>query len=358
MPSIVEVSRVAGVSSATVSNVINGKPWVKGDTAGRVHKAMKEIGYVPLPPDKRSGPRQSGSHNKSLKTGNIGFLFGGSTQKLFQVPLYSKMVSALRTIMAEKDLGLMLVEILEGERSPSVISRDRIDGIVGSLMSVRSEQIGAAIRGSALPSVSVFGHIPANSKLLGDHFEPANDAIGELAAQYLIDRGHKKIAMVNPAAGRHPAFDVRQMFFAHYARHNGIEVELFEVGFPDLVDGCVADFHKLPAVQEFCAMLKVNTGRPTGIFVPCDGHLVVLQKAIWSVGIIPGKDIEFIGCNNDQVVLGGLSTRPATIDIDIEMICRAAVERLMYRINTGNGGPYLISQIMPKCIVPGDTVKS
>lgn len=47
MPTIKDVARLAGVSSGTVSNVINGRKNVSSDTVFRVKTAMKELGYQP-----------------------------------------------------------------------------------------------------------------------------------------------------------------------------------------------------------------------------------------------------------------------------------------------------------------------
>src|SRR5665213_3483502 len=42
-----EVARLAGVSQATVSRVINGNVGVRDDTRRRVEAAMQTLGYVP-----------------------------------------------------------------------------------------------------------------------------------------------------------------------------------------------------------------------------------------------------------------------------------------------------------------------
>ena len=42
-----DVAQVAGVSSATVSRVVNGKPSVDEELARRVHDAVAATGYVP-----------------------------------------------------------------------------------------------------------------------------------------------------------------------------------------------------------------------------------------------------------------------------------------------------------------------
>lgn len=47
MANLRDVARKAGVSTATVSRVINNNPRVKAELRGRVHAAMDELNYLP-----------------------------------------------------------------------------------------------------------------------------------------------------------------------------------------------------------------------------------------------------------------------------------------------------------------------
>jgi LacI family transcriptional regulator len=46
-PTILDVARAAGVSSATVSRVINGATTVDKELSRRVQAAVQDTGYVP-----------------------------------------------------------------------------------------------------------------------------------------------------------------------------------------------------------------------------------------------------------------------------------------------------------------------
>jgi DNA-binding LacI/PurR family transcriptional regulator len=68
--SITRVAKLAGVSSSTVSRVINNHPRVAPETAEAVRKAMEKLNYTPS--DRRPGPKPS----LRTRTGaaNIAFL--------------------------------------------------------------------------------------------------------------------------------------------------------------------------------------------------------------------------------------------------------------------------------------------
>ena len=60
MATIEDVARVAGVSVATVSRVLNGNYQVKASTEERVQRAIESLAYVPNFAASNSGQRQAG----------------------------------------------------------------------------------------------------------------------------------------------------------------------------------------------------------------------------------------------------------------------------------------------------------
>src|SRR3954454_25154627 len=55
--SISRVAKLAGVSTATVSRVMNRRSLVSDETVQKVQHAMKRAGYRPAPPAERRGPK-------------------------------------------------------------------------------------------------------------------------------------------------------------------------------------------------------------------------------------------------------------------------------------------------------------
>src|ERR1700758_1878062 len=72
--SIVDVAKIAEVSAATVSRVLNAPGSVRAETADRVHAAMQRLGYS-LPTVRRGpkvGPRATGSRPNQIVVLTIG----------------------------------------------------------------------------------------------------------------------------------------------------------------------------------------------------------------------------------------------------------------------------------------------
>ena len=46
-PTIIDVAKLAGVSTATVSNVLDGDAWVASGTRAKVEDAVDQLGFVP-----------------------------------------------------------------------------------------------------------------------------------------------------------------------------------------------------------------------------------------------------------------------------------------------------------------------
>src|SRR3954447_16933208 len=74
--SISKVAKLAGVSSSTVSRVINNHPRVAPETAQAVRKAMQALSYTPS--ERRPGPKPS--YRSRNGVANIAFLVLGTSR--------------------------------------------------------------------------------------------------------------------------------------------------------------------------------------------------------------------------------------------------------------------------------------
>ena len=72
--------------------------------------------------------------------------------------------------------------------------------------------------------------------------------------------------------------------------------------------------------------------RPTGIFFPADMLTSVAYPLLYERGIVPGRDLDVVSCNNEEILLNNLHPKPAVIDIHAAAVGYRAVEQLLWRI--------------------------
>ncbi len=317
------IAKLCGVSTTTVSFVINGKPGVSPATVKKVLETIRKTGYVPRPSNSRAGDN-NGNGSNGLYTHSIGVLMADGAMST--IPLYAKLFEAIHRELESKNLKM--TPLLKPVNSN--LSSDLFSDIDGLILCSYHEDLAEKL---LIPFVSVFRHPDLGGALYADHIEPANDRIGVMAAKYFINRGHKKLLVINPSLLPHPAFESRASFFMELCRREGVSAESINVPYADMDEqGSLTDGCRVPAIQEFISNFQSMSDKPTGIFVPCDAYLTILQKSFVAKGIRPGVDVEFLGCNNDFSFFQGLATRPATIDIHPDAISKAAITALLQRI--------------------------
>ncbi len=188
-----------------------------------------------------------------------------------------------------------------------------------------------------------------------DAVSPDNDAIGRMAAEYLIKRGCKKLAFLNPmlsdssAANRYPGF------LTEAYRNDGVTVHVLD-------DADRLDFPRTAPIQRFSLdklkfivdRLLAIEPRPTGVFVPSDQVTASLQPMLQQRGVEVGREMILISCNNDLSALAACHPRPATIDMNCEEIGRQAARIMACRVADKADFPWINVLVPPKLIEPAN----
>ena len=176
-----DVARMAGVSTSTVSHVINNDRFVSEAIREKVDAAIKELNYAPS------------ALARSLKlnqTRTIGMLITASTN-----PFYSELVRGVERSCFERGYSLVLCNT-EGDeqrmnRNLETLMQKRVDGLL--LLCTETHQ----------PSKEIIQRYPSIPTVMMDWapFDGTSDLIqdnsllgGDMATQHLIDKGHTRIA--------------------------------------------------------------------------------------------------------------------------------------------------------------------
>ena len=337
--SISKVAKLAGVSSSTVSRVINNHPRVAPETAQNVRQAMQTLGYTPS--ETRPGPKSKSRMRR--ESPEIAFLVLGTSRNR-ATPAFQDLLRGVSMAATGSDLNLMFHHVADPTRLP-LRTLEQLDGILlhGA---APSGEVRERLR--RLPTVWLMGNVRQPD--WGDQVLPDGYQVGELAAKYLIDRGHQRLAFLNLDAG-HRSLRLYGHAFGAAAHDAGAHVDRIEQ-----MSEASAEYwhdHSPEAVERLVRRYLDRSPRPTGIFVADDMQVAILQPALQKHGVEIGAregGVDIISCNNEQPYLVGLSPRPAVIDIRVESIGRRGVEQLLWRLEHRDVPERIITAIEPMVI--------
>jgi LacI family transcriptional regulator len=210
-PTINDVARLAGVSKKTVSRVINRSALLKQDTRQKVEAVIAELGYVPNPQARALALRRN-------------FLLG----LLHDNPNAQTVLNFQEGVLdAIRDTEFALVVRPVDRHSPDMLDdirhfleQQRLFGVL--ILPPISENDALA----ALCREMGCGYVRMGSAALDDaeHMVASNDReMVEQAVDYLVEVGHRRIAIILGPDGFRSASERRDGFLAAMARH-GLEV--------------------------------------------------------------------------------------------------------------------------------------
>ena len=385
---VMEIAKLAGVSVATVSRVINNSDLVRPATAAQVHRAVEKVGANQSLI--RRGSRQ-GAGGRRAKHCSIAIVtVAQSHAAWFALPVMAAVIAGITREAKDHALTVQIEDAWTAGELAGAISSRRIHGalvfVPAGMPPARPMELSGA-----LPIVRVMG-----DSLLWpgiDHIGADNEAAGALAAEYLLDRGCDRLAVMSHSANwefvrrRAHGFDsyayrrgispAPKMFFLS---ENGAEAdylgqrvtaaptaealvdallmkEIFEtplsLGERDRVrgpgNGMALDVPRRPHPHPLPEGKRVSPR--LGLFVPRDEETVQIYRLLQSRGIIPGRDLEIVSCDHEDVRLSALDPKPASIELNTQEIGRRAIQRLMSRMKHP-GEPEVRMQVAPKLELP------
>jgi LacI family transcriptional regulator len=320
-----DVAVTAAVSLGTVSRVLNGDPSVSSDVRQRVRRAVETLGYTRL--------RSRGRMNSysPLKGRNIALVMLGMDRSLVELPSVAAAIHGAEAALKELGANLLLVDIPRADHVPTVLGRNRIDGLLlkGSLDSGLLDKGDSVLLGrlSQIPSIWFLGKPPG---AWGDVVQSDDRLVGKLAVEHLWQLGHRRLAVLNPNPG-HVTFAQRQAAFEWHARSRGAQLVA-------LVGG--NEGGKMPSppvdavdnVDELIEQLFALAKPPTAVFVPGDVVAAMVYRALSKRNLHVGRDLSIVSCNYESTLLAGLYPSLTTIDIHAVGIGRRAVDQLTWRL--------------------------
>lgn len=285
MVTIRDVAARAGVSSTTVSHVINHTRPVSADLLARVQQAMAELGFQPNALARSL--RRKRTHTLGLIVPDSANPFFAEVGRGIEDTCYSSGYSVI-LCNSDGDPGRELLYL-------DLLAQKQVDGIL--LVPAGEQAKPAALPVRNIPLVLIDRDIPG---FLVDVVQIDNIAGGYLATRHLIDLGHRRIGYIGGPQHLSPVPD----------RSAGYRKALQEAGLPIIADLIVeGDFHDAGGYSGAQQLLDL-ADRPTAIFAGNDLMAIGALAAARERDIGVPQPLSVIGF--DDIHLAGYLNPPLT----------------------------------------------
>ncbi|KZZ83633.1 MULTISPECIES: LacI family DNA-binding transcriptional regulator [Bacillaceae] len=188
MTTIKDIAKAAGVSVTTVSRALNGYSDVNEKTRKKIIEISKELNYSP-------NILARGLVMNKSKT--IGLLVSGFNKESIKDNFTFEVLSGINQYAAETDYDLVLFNTTstkQREKTYAQLCRERrVDGVILQGIKTDDPYLQEVVE-SNIPCVLI--DIPIQTENVG-FVTTDNIAGAKSAVRYLIELGHKNIAMVN-----------------------------------------------------------------------------------------------------------------------------------------------------------------
>ncbi|TKD17382.1 LacI family DNA-binding transcriptional regulator [Rhodobacter capsulatus] len=270
-----DLAQHLGLSPTTVSRALNGFPEVAEATRARVEAAARQHNYRP------------NTQAKRLATGRamaIGHVIPISTQHEIVNPVFADFIAGAGEVYARAgyDMALTLVPDADQERAYREIrSKGNVDGIILHGPRAGDARI-ALLQDLGLPFV-VHGRASGVARRYA-FVDVNNSRAFERATRFLLDLGHRRIALVN---------GIETMDFA-LRRRRGFERALAAADLtadPGLmVAGEMTEAQGHDAAR---AMLR-RAEPPTAFLTSSLLSAMGVRRALWEEGLVMGRDVSIV----------------------------------------------------------------
>ena len=302
------VAEKAEVSVNTASRAINNKPDINLETKKRVLQIAKELGYV---------RNATAVALRTRKTGTIGVVIADNRN-----PFYAEVLSGMEEAAREKNYHIILAntqrDYQKEEEAINLLLAKRVDGLLIAPVQDRDDDIKNLIDAN-IPFV-VVGRDFKNIEVDAIY----NDEVkgGFLATEYLIKKGHKRIALIDGFLYKSPAKGRLEGYKKALNKYRiSLDESLISVGDINIEDGYERTKQMLEKNLDFTAIFAYNDMMAFGA-----------MQAIKEKGLRIPEDIGLIGY--DDILFSSLiSPALTTIRLKKQELGVKSVKLLFSRIN-------------------------
>jgi len=302
------VAEKAKVSVNTASRAINNKPDINKETKKQILKVAQELGYI---------RNAAAVALRTRKTGTIGVVIADNRN-----PFYAEVLSGMEEAAREKNYHIIFAntqrDYKKEEEAINLLLAKRVDGLLIAPVQDGEEDIRKLIEAN-IPFVIVgrdFKNIEVDA-VYNDEVEG-----GFLVTEYLIRKGHRRIALINGFLYKSPARG-RLEGYKKTLKKYGISVDdaLISVGDIDVKDGYERTKKLFEKGIDFTAIFAYNDMMAFGVMQAIKEKNLRIPE---DIGLVGYDDIPFSSLINPTLTTIRLKKQ----DLGIE-----SVKLLLSRIN-------------------------
>lgn len=271
---IKDVAKLAGVSTATVSYVVNGTQHVSDETRRRVLSAVEELEYRP------SALARS---LRIQRTRTIGLILPQLSNMSYTVAAHG-----IEEVLQENGYSLIISESDENPKTEEKLIRVfdslLVDGLIVVPSGQRQSRLREVIRGK-YPTIFLDRRptCAEGDMVLLDNYRATNEAVS-----HLIASGHERIGMI---LGAKHFSTTRDRIRGYKAALRSADID-FD---PELVRN---GGFGVESGLRFCEELLSLTPRPTALFMASANMTLGAFTKVREMGLSIPDDVALIGCGD------------------------------------------------------------
>lgn len=333
-----EIAEQSGVSLSTVSLVLRDKPGVGSDTRQRVLEVARDLGYLPR--------NQISPYTPTLT--NVGLILKADQDSVPQAnKFYSHVVAGIEMACRRQRVNLLYATMTVDEDSyplelPRIlVEEDTTNGLllVGAFL---DETLIRVVTRRSAPIVLVDAYATSDryDAVVSDNFGGAYQAV-----TYLIQHGHRHIALVGSHPEAYPSIQERRNGYMRALKDNGIsERYLAECHVIDIEEMVESTTHLLRSSPRITAIVGAN-----------DEAALAAMEVAQDLGRRVPEDLSVVGFDNIDLA-GCVSPTLTTMHVDKVGMGRLAVQLLVNRIEHPESSP-VRATIRPR-LIERDSVRT
>lgn len=311
MTTIYDIAKITGYSAPTVSRALNGTGFLRAKTRSRIVAAAQELGYTPNVAARSLATKKS-------------YLIGAIYEDIqmmrgFSHPVFGDLLNSFRKKVEDAGYDIIFLSDQSGTTYKEHSFHRGVDGVIVINIDDRKYDKVCDMAQWGIPCVSTNPMIPGVCTVVTD-----NVVAGRQAGEYLLGKGHKRIAYLSGPG--------TPFITAAVERLTGLASAIAAAGEKPCDD-----------IVEVCNLWTVESGREgflrlwkksrdfTALFTSSDLLAFGAMKAADELGIKVPEELSIVGFDGDNAT-AFCKPRLTTFKQDCEGLADIAAEVLIQRM--------------------------